>query len=133
MLPSSQDTIIVNLITINKQIRDAEEHNKPESIEWLLTKDFTIIRANGVKLGRDDFLKAVSENAGRGRSSSDENVQALGEKYALYTCIIHVKYNAQGESALGSFWNTRLFVREEDGQWRCLWWQVTKKPDEEKK
>ena len=112
------------LETLNAHILHAEEMGLKDKIAALLHKDFTIIRATGVKQDRQSFLDAVSSNANRGRTAEQPEVRLYGD-CAVFTCIVITTQNSDGTPNAGRFWNTRLFVREQS-QWRCVAWQTTK-------
>jgi hypothetical protein len=112
------------LTALNERILQAEEAGLTADLATLLHKDFTIIRASGDKHDRQAFLDAVPNNANRGRSAAEPQVSSVGE-CAVYTVIVTTRRGADGAPAIGHFWNTRLFVQE-DNQWRCAAWQVMK-------
>jgi Domain of unknown function (DUF4440) len=123
---SSAETI-EELTNQNEFILQAEEQGHKADLAPLLTDEFIIIRATGVKQNRDDFLKAVPGNAGRGRTADQPEVHLYGD-CAVFTCRVTTTRNPDGTPGGGSFWNTRLFVRDPEG-WRCAAWQVTKIPE----
>ena len=114
------------LTALNERILQAEEAGLKNDLDPLLAADFTIIRATGVKHDRQAFLDAVKSNANRGRIAAEPHVYSVGE-CAVYTVIVTTTRDADGAPAIGHFWNTRLFVQE-DNQWRCAAWQVMKLP-----
>jgi hypothetical protein len=119
---SSADTI-EELTNKNEFILQAEEQGRKADLAPLLTDDFSIIRATGLKQDRQDFLEAVQGNAGRGRTADQPEVRLYGD-CAVYTCRVTTTRNPNGTPGGGRFWNTRLFVRDPEG-WRCAAWQVT--------
>lgn len=120
---NTTDDEVKILITLNQQMLQAEEDDDSESLARLLTEDFTIIRASGVKQDRQAFLDAVPDNANRGRSAAEPDVYTVGE-CAVYTVIVTTTQDADGTPNPGRFWNTRMFLKE-NGQWGCAGWQVT--------
>ncbi len=118
------DALISELLALNERILQAEEMGLKDEIAPLLHKDFTIIRATGVKQDRQTFLDAVSSNANRGRTTEQPEVRLYGD-CGVFTCIVMTMQNPDGSPNAGRFWNTRLFVREQS-QWRCAAWQTTK-------
>jgi Domain of unknown function (DUF4440) len=112
------------LTALNERILQAEEAGLTADLATLLHENFTIIRASGVKQDRQAFLDAVPTNATRGRNATEPQVYSVGE-CAVYTVIVTTTRSADGTPAIGHFWNTRLFVHDQD-QWRCAAWQVMK-------
>ena len=72
---SSAETI-EELTKINALILRAEEQGQKADLAPRLTDDFIIIRATGLKQNRDEFLEAVPDNAGRGRTAHQLEVRA---------------------------------------------------------
>jgi hypothetical protein len=107
------------LIDLNKSILKAEEDGNVNEIAKHLHSTFKIIRANGEVEDRQAFLRMVPEKARQGRTSDLEEVR-LFEDRAVFTCRVETK--------AGLFWNTRLFLRENNG-WLCAQWQVIKISD----
>jgi hypothetical protein len=123
-MENANDTLIAGLLALNERILQAEEKDAKDEITSLLHKDFTIIRASGVKQDRQTFLDAVSSNANRGRTAEQPEVRLYGG-CAVFTCIVMTMQNPDGSPNTGRFWNTRLFVPEQR-QWYCVVWQATK-------
>lgn len=114
------------LKALNECILKLEEAGSKDELDRLLYQDFTIIRANGVRQDRQTFLNAVPTNASRGRSADQPEVRLYGD-CAIFTCVVTTTKNPDGSPGGGSFWNTRLFVRQAR-EWRCAAWQVTPIP-----
>jgi hypothetical protein len=123
---SYEDEAIVeennHLIELNDLILQAEEAGLKNDLEPLLADGFSIVRSKGEKVERQAFLDAVPDNANRGRSAVQHNVYRVGQ-CAVYTCIVTTTQNPDRTPNHGRFWNTRLFIRENE-KWRCLTWQV---------
>lgn len=117
----SKTTITARLIEINDKMLRAEEEGQVSDIAKHLHQDFKIIRANLNVEDLQTFLRAVPDNAKRGRTADQPTVQFFGNR-AIYTCLVTTK--------AGHFWNTRLFVRREN-DWLCVQWQVMKIADRE--
>lgn len=120
---SSAETI-EELTKINALILRAEEEGQKADLAPRLTDDFIIIRATGLKQNRDEFLEAVPDNAGRGRTAHQLEVRPYAG-WAFVTCRVATTRNGDGTPGGGNFWNTRVFVRDPQG-WRCAAWQATK-------
>src|SRR6266487_662767 len=116
------------LCILNQQMLQAEENGDAENLATLLTEDFTIIRASGVRKDREVFLGAVEANVHRGRTAKKPEV---GPYRDCAVVIIRVTASDKRDGALttGRFWNTRMFIQQEE-QGRCATWQVTETRDE---
>ena len=112
-----------HLTTLNDRILQAEEDGDAEPLDTLLTEDFTIVRAGGAKQDKRVFLEAVEANAHRGRIVDQLEIHPYGN-CAVVTCRVTTSQNKDGAPAVGPYWNTRVFIRQEE-QWRCATWQVT--------
>jgi hypothetical protein len=66
---------IEELTKTNAFILQAEEEGQKADLAPHLTDDFIIIRATGLKQNRDEFLEAVPDNAGRGRTADQPEVR----------------------------------------------------------
>jgi hypothetical protein len=112
------------LIRLNQNILRAEEEGDKATLEPLLHPEFTIVRASGAQQNRQTFLDAVPANKGRGRKADRVEVRVYGER-AVFTCRVTATVEKDGQSIIGSFWNTRLFMWQ--GKcWQCVSWQVMK-------
>ena len=100
---------IEELTKTNAFILQAEEQGRKADLARHLTDDFMIIRATGLKQNRGEFLEAVPDNAGRGRTADQPEVRPY-EGWALVTSRVTTTRSADGSPGGGSFWNTRLFV-----------------------
>ena len=72
-----------------------------------------------------NFLKAVPDHSNRGRSASQAKVHLVGKECVVCTSVVTTTRNPDGTANPGLFWNTQLFIRENE-QWRCAEWQVMK-------
>ncbi|HLO30220.1 MAG TPA: nuclear transport factor 2 family protein [Anaerolineales bacterium] len=111
---------------LNEEILRAEEEGNRAPLEHFLHPCFIIVRSNGDKQDKEQFLNSVVMNKNLGRASTSGNIHTTGQ-YSLYTGIVTTAHNQNGTPNLGYFRNTRLFVKE-NGQWTCLFWQVTQIP-----
>jgi hypothetical protein len=89
---SSAETI-EEVTKINALILRAEEQGQKADLAPRLTDDFIIIRATGLKQNRDEFLEAVPDNAGRGRTADQLEVRPYAG-WALVTCRVATTRNA---------------------------------------
>lgn len=112
--------------SLNELVLHYEEVGDSQNMKPLLAARFTIVRANGQRQDRDTFLSHLSRSRHRGRSIQESSVHVTGD-FALYTCIVQVRIDAEGRPSGGRFFNSRAWVRE-NGQWRCLTWHVSKMP-----
>ena len=120
----SKGTNVIALNKLNQRLLQAEESGDRDSLASLLRQDFTMIRASGEKQDRQMFMEAVEDNKNRGRSSDLSDVRFFGN-CAIFSCRVTTTRNNNGEAAVGHFWNTRMFTRQDEG-WLCLRWQVMK-------
>ncbi len=114
---------VSDLPILNQQILQAEEDGNQAFLAPLLASDFTIVRASGIKQDRRAFLDAVPDNAHRGRIADQLEIHPYGD-CAVAIIRVTTSQNKDGALAVGHFWNTRVFIRQEE-QWRCVAWQVT--------
>lgn len=121
-------SIVTEITELNQRILKYEEAGAAEELAPLLSEAFIIVRSSGEKADRQAFLNAVPANANRGRSTTQFNVHLMGDG-GLHTCIVTTTQNPDGTANPGRFWNTRLFVRENE-QMRCMTWQVMKIRDD---
>jgi hypothetical protein len=109
---------VQHLTLLNQRILKAEKDGDAETLAALLTGDYTIIRASGVRQDRQMFLDAVSANAHRGRTAEEPEIR-LYQDCAVVILRVTTSRNKDGVLAVGHFWNTRVFLRPEK-QWHCL-------------
>ena len=114
----------VALNKLNQRILQAEESGDRDKLASFLHQDFTLVRASGEKQDRQMFLDAVEDNKNRGRSADQSDVRFYGN-CAIFTCRVTTTRDKDSKAAVGHFWNTRMFVRQDTG-WLCLGWQVMK-------
>src|SRR5437763_10451751 len=75
---STADEVKV-LTLLNQQMLQAEENGNQAVLDPLLVSDFTIVRASGVRQDRQTFLKAVPDNAHRGRIVDQLEIHSYGD------------------------------------------------------
>jgi hypothetical protein len=107
------------LIGLNEDMIQAEEAGRETDLAKHLHPDFKIVRGDFSVEDRQTFLRAVPGKANAGRKPDLPTVNLFGDR-AIVTC--RVTTNS------GYFWNTRLFVREQN-EWQCTKWQVVKISD----
>ncbi len=115
---------VTAIARMNQDILQAEEAGLQDKLAPLLHQDFTIVRASGEKQNRQQFLEAVPANKDRGRRGDQVEVRRYDDR-AIFTCRVTTTRDKDGNQVISHFWNTRLFVREND-EWRCAAWQVMK-------
>ena len=118
------DIEVTALKLLNENILQVEEIGSKEKLEPLLHLDFTIVRASGEKENRQQFLDAVPANKNRGRSADQVEVRLYDDR-AIFACRVTTTRDKDGNQAIDHFWNTRLFVRQND-EWLCAAWLVMK-------
>jgi len=112
-----------------KRILKAEESGDAAVLERLLASEFKIRRSDGNTHDRKQYLEDVPVRKNRGRSASQVDIVRLGWRNAVLTCRVMTTRDAQGNPAVGQFWNTQWFVQR-GGRWQCIDWQVVKMDDE---
>jgi uncharacterized protein DUF4440 len=121
-LKSNGEAIALN--KLNQRILQAEESGDQAYLASILRHDFTIVRASGEKQDRQMYLDAVVANKSRGRSADQSEVRFYGN-CAVFICRVTTARDKDGKAAVGHFWNTRMFLRQDKG-WLCVSWQVMK-------
>jgi len=109
---------------LNDDLTAAEETGDAEKVKKMIGNDFVIVRATGVRQEREEYVKKIAENAGRGRKPEETKVQVY-DRTALYSGVISTKKIGGAEGERDKFRNVRMW-REEGGEWKCIYWQVTK-------
>jgi hypothetical protein len=114
------------LVEIGDALLKGEEAGRRGDLEPYLHQDFNIIRANGIRQEREEFLSKVEENADMGRSAEPSEIRLYGDCAVVMTRVTTLR-KPDGTVITRYFWMTRVFVREND-DWRCIAWQVTQIP-----
>ena len=117
-----EKTIALN--DLNRRILQAEESGDQAYLASILRQDFTIVRASGERQDRQKYLDAVEANKSRGRSADQSEVRFYGD-CAVFTCRVTTTRDKDGNAAVGHFWNTRMYLPQDEG-WLCVSWQVMK-------
>jgi hypothetical protein len=103
---------------LNLEITNAENHGNKEFFEVLLAPAFAFRRANAAVVDRQQFLEALKAGGDRQTEPESIEITLLGNSRALVECVVSM-------GALDKrmrFENARLFVKDENGQWRLLAW-----------
>jgi len=119
----TREALLADLARTNGLLLRAEEAGDSNALASLITENFTIIRANGVRQNKEDFLKAAPGAKELGRSSSEFEVRMLGECVVVHLKITTLR-KPDGTVITRHFWNTRVYMKQGD-QWKCAAWQVT--------
>lgn len=100
---------------INMDIAVAEDKGDRKALESILAPELAFRRANGMVVGREQFLKDVKPRA---LSKTDiESIQFYGKDRAIVACVVTIKVDGQDTK----FHNLRMFIR--DGtSWKLLGW-----------
>jgi len=94
------------LAKLNIEIASAEDRGDIVWLESILAPELVFRRANGVVVGRQQFLENVSP-----RSKSKTRIESIilhGRDRAVVTCIVTVKIGGVDSE----FHNIRMFIRE---------------------
>ncbi|MES2854949.1 MAG: nuclear transport factor 2 family protein [Bdellovibrionota bacterium] len=100
---------------LNLEITAAEDAGDIKRLESILASQIGFRRANGVIVGRDQFLKDVKSRAAT--KTEIESVKIYGKDRAVVTCIVTMKINNED----AKFHNVRMFVRE-SSDWKLIGW-----------
>ncbi len=100
--------------------------------EGVLAHYFGVItRAGGVEEARDALLKAIGAEPNRKkkklRTLEDEFCVRVFDRVAAVRSVVGVSEGEENQPLVltGRFRNMHLFENQ-DGQWRCIAWQVTR-------
>lgn len=114
---------VMKLIKLNNDSFQAEENEDAVQLARFLTEDFTILRPKDLKdlkvPRKDELLKDL---AARGRVIEDTCVRPFGD-VAVVTSLLTTHENGQ---RTGCFWNTKVCVRQENGEWLIRDWRVNR-------
>lgn len=115
---------ILKLVKLNNDSFQAEESADAAQMARLLTLDFTILRPKDLEKGkvvtRDEFLDDL---AARGRLVEDICVRLFGE-VAVVTSLLST--HDEQRQATGRFWNTKVCVKQVNGEWLIRDWRVNR-------
>jgi ketosteroid isomerase-like protein len=111
---------------INVQLADWElqgPHASRDEVAAVLDERFLFRRAKGGTVDRDDFVAGLADKQNR----SDElvarvgQIQILGEQ-AFVEVFVFLDGLRGGNAVKGWFRNLRVWEKQSDGQWRCVFW-----------
>jgi len=111
---------------INVQLGEWERqgpHASREQVAAVLDERFWFRRAKGGTVDRDGFLAGLADP----RNRSDElaahvgQIQVLGEQ-AFVEVFVFLEGLRGGNAVKGWFRNLRVWEKQSDGQWRCVFW-----------
>lgn len=105
----------VVLRKLNIEITSAEDKGDIKKLESVLASQIGFRRANGIVIGKEQFLKDVKPRDAT--KTEIESIQFFGKNRALVTCIVKMKIDKQD----AKFHNVRLFIRE-GSEWKLLGW-----------
>jgi ketosteroid isomerase-like protein len=107
--------------------RDAILHRNATAMDSLLDDDYLAITANGTIQSKDQTLASLRTGTSRFNSIefSDRKVRFYGQT-ALVTSRAEVSgTNAEGNFS-GSYRYTRVYVREDQGQWKIVSFEASR-------
>ena len=114
------------LRTVNLQLADWElqgPHASRDEVAAVLDEQFRFRRAKGGAVDRDGFLDGLTD----GKNRSDElvarivQIQVFGEQ-AFVEVFVYLNGLRGGNAVNGWFRNLRIWEKQADGQWRCVFW-----------
>lgn len=100
---------------LNIEIAAAEDRGDRKWLASILASELSFRRANGVVVGKEQFLKDVKSRAAT--KTEVEEITIYGKSRAVVTSIVTVKMDGQDKA----FHNVRLFIKE-DNKWKLLGW-----------
>ncbi len=100
---------------LNIEITTAEDKGDIKKLESFLAPQIGFRRANGMVIGKEQFLKDVKPR--EPTKTEIETIQFFGKNRALVTCVVTMKIDKQD----AKFHNVRLFIRE-GSEWKLLGW-----------
>lgn len=100
---------------LNLEIANAEDRGDHDWLASILASELSFRRANGIVVGKEQFLKDVKPRAAS--KTEIESIELFGKDRAVVTCIVTMKIDNKETG----FHNVRLFIREETG-WKLLGW-----------
>lgn len=121
-----------DLKKLNQDTFDAEAKKKIGDDDWktflmkVLADEFTIRRANGAvpNQTREEMIKWIEERPPAERNV-DEVVAWCNETLGVVTCTVTMN---DSEGKLRRYQNIKVFKKQLQADWQCLYWQVTEAP-----
>lgn len=101
---------------LNIRIGEAESAGDADYLGTVIAPKLAFRRVNGECVDRDQFIKAVKK--GVARQTEIERIDILGPNRAIVTCFV----TQSTESKPNRTHNARLFIRDNDKQWKVLGW-----------
>ena len=112
------NSAINELRQLSIDIPNAENSGDKGFFERLLAPVFAFRRASAVVVDRQGFLDALKGGGDRETELESIQVTPLGGSRALVTSVVAMGSSNQRQR----FDNARLFVKDENGEWRLLGW-----------
>ncbi len=103
------------LRNLNLEIAMAEDRGDRKWLENILAPELAFQRANGLVIGKEQFLKDVKPR--KSSQTAIESIHLHGNKRAVVTCIVTIEIDGQSVE----FHNLRLFIRD-GNNWKLLGW-----------
>jgi ketosteroid isomerase-like protein len=94
-----------------------------EQVAAVLDERFWFRRAKGGMVDRDGFLTGLADPQNRSSElvSRVGQIQVLGEQ-AFVEVFVFLDGERGGKAVKGWFRNLRVWEKQPDGQWRCVFW-----------
>jgi len=114
------------LRTVNLQLADWElqgPHASRDEVAEVLDEQFRFRRAKGGTVDRNGFLDDLTD----GKNRSDELVARIGQiqvfgEQAFVEVFVYLNGLRGGNVVNGWFRNLRIWEKQADGQWHCVFW-----------
>lgn len=114
------------LRVVNLQLADWEKQGPQASrdeVAAVLDEHFLFRRAKGSPVSRDGFLSGLTDPTNR----SDELVARIGQiqvfgEQAFVEVFVFLDGLRGGKAVKGWFRNLRVWEKQADGRWRCVFW-----------
>jgi hypothetical protein len=128
------DDNCTELRRLNQDTFDAEAKNKIGDAEWdkylrkVLADDFAIRRSNPTvsNQNRQEMIAWIEDRPVVERKLLQEEVVAwCDETLGVVTCPVTLN---DSEGKLHRYQNIKVFRRPLQGDWQCIYWQVTEAP-----
>ena len=112
---------------LNEGFAEAERRRDERFFRRALAKDLVFRRADGARVDRDEYLRALRDEKNTYDYLMPEELETI--MFDKDTALVSVRVRAKGERDGGSFEgvfrNTRLFVKRR-GDWKCAVWFNTR-------
>jgi ketosteroid isomerase-like protein len=125
MASAGRQDDVLSLHAINVQLTDWERigASARPSVAAVLDAQFLFRRGNGTVVGKEEYLATIGQPTDR----NDElwtritQIQVWGRQ-ALVEAHVYLDGSRGGQQVKGWFRNVRVWEKQQDDQWRCVFW-----------